>query len=276
MISGKTAIITGGASGIGAESAQAFAEAGANVVIADIADDAGRELARKMGKSVAFHHTDVADAASVEALIAFTLKAFGRLDVMFNNAGISEPMAHVALIDEDFRLFDKIMHVDVLGALLGTKFAARAMRDQRSGSIINTASTGGFHAGFGMPVYRAAKAAVIALTRNAAVELGPLGIRVNSISPGPTETPMAGAGLPPEIAPAAMRTAARLMTEMQILKRTGKPRDIANAALYLASEVSAQMTGQNLVVDGGQTVGDHVDRVSIMQAEFARLFAKSP
>ena len=275
-LEGKTAIITGGASGIGAGSVIAFAEAGANVVIADLAEQAGTDLAKSLGKHVAFHRTDVADATSVEALVAFAVTRFGRLDVMFNNAGISEPLAHVSLLDEEFSLFDKIMKVDVLGTLLGIKFAARTMRTEKAGSIINTASTGGLHAGYGLPVYRAAKAAVIALTRNAAVELGSLGIRVNSISPGPIETPMAGAGLPATIAQEAMKTASRLMTGMQLLSRTGKPRDIANAALYLGSDLSVHVTGQNLIVDGGQSVGDHTDRVPVMQKAFADLFAKQP
>jgi NAD(P)-dependent dehydrogenase (short-subunit alcohol dehydrogenase family) len=244
-------------------------------VIADIAEESGRALAARLGKSAAFHRTDVASAASVETTVDFAIRTFGRLDVMFNNAGISEPMSQVSLIDEEFSLFDKLLRVDLLGPFLGVKYAARAMREQRCGSIINTASLGGVQAGFGLPVYRAAKAGVIALTRNSAIELGGLGIRVNCISPGPIETPMAGAGLPPAIAKQAMKLASDLMTEMQVLKRIGKPRDIAHAAVFLASDLSAQMTGQNLIIDGGAGLGDKINRVPGIQAAFAKLMEQA-
>ncbi len=266
-LAGRRAIVTGGASGIGRTTVELFVREGAQVLIADVADQAGQDLARGLGAAAAYCHTDVSKAEQVEALVAQAIELFGGLDIMYNNAGISEPMSKVDLIDEEFTQFSKVLAVDLLGPMLGIKFAARAMRAQGRGSIINTASTGGFFAGRGMPVYRTAKAGVIALTQMAAIELGGLGIRVNCISPGPIETPMAGAGFPPEIAAKLAAATSRLLTDMQVLKRVGQPIDIANAAVFLASERSAHITGQNLVVDGGVTAGDKVDRIALIQTE---------
>jgi len=196
------------------------------------------------------------------------VQSFGGLDVLFNNAGITESVSKVELVDETFDRFGPVMAVDLLGPMLGTRYAARVMQRQGAGVIINTASTGGFYAGYGMPIYRAAKAGVISFTQVSAIELGKYGIRVNCISPGPVETSMAGAAFPPDVAVKIGQATTRLLTEMQILERTGKPRDIANAALFLASDRAAQITGHNLVVDGGLSIGDKVDRLSLMQAEF--------
>lgn len=272
-LSGKRAIITGAASGIGRATAELFVAEGAKVVIADVCDQAGEKLADELGLCAAYLHTDVTKAEQVAAVVDFAVNKFGGLDIMYNNAGISDSMKKIEFIDEDFKDFNKVLAVDLLGPMLGTKYAALAMRGQRAGAIINTASIGGLHAGFGMPIYRAAKAAVIQLTRMAAIELGPYGIRVNSISPGPIETPMAAAGFPPAVAAKISEAASRMMGDMQILNRTGKPRDIANAAVFLASERAAQITGHNLIVDGGASVGDKIDRVRLMEQEFKIIFS---
>jgi NAD(P)-dependent dehydrogenase (short-subunit alcohol dehydrogenase family) len=271
QLDGKRAIITGAASGIGRATAELFVEEGARVVIADVADEPGREFVRLLGKSAAFHHTDVSSPADTEALVEFAVQALGGIDILFNNAGISESVSKVALLDEEFESFGKVMSVDLLGPMLGTRYAGRVMRRQGSGVILNTASTGGFYAGHGLPVYRAAKAGVISFTQVAAIELGKHGIRVNCISPGPIETNMAGAGFPPDVAAKIGQVASRLLTDMQVLARTGQPRDIANAAVFLASDRAAQITGHNLVVDGGLSIGDKVDRVTQMQAEFQKI-----
>jgi NAD(P)-dependent dehydrogenase (short-subunit alcohol dehydrogenase family) len=266
-LSGKRAIITGAANGIGRATAELFVQEGARVVIADVADEPGRELARQLGPAAVYCHADVSSAADVEALVRFAVESLGGLDILFNNAGITESVSKVDLVDETFERFTQVMAVDLLGPMLGTRYAARVMQSQRQGVILNTASTGGFYAGYGMPMYRAAKAGVIAFTQMSAIELGQHGIRVNCISPGPVETNLPGAAFPPEIATRIGKATSRLLTEMQILERTGKPRDIANAAVFLASDRAAQITGHNLVVDGGLSVGDKTDRMARMQTE---------
>jgi NAD(P)-dependent dehydrogenase (short-subunit alcohol dehydrogenase family) len=271
----KVAIITGGASGIGRATAEMFVQEGARVIIADISDDLGRQLAYRLGDGAAFIRTDVSRAEEVDRLVTRTVETFGKLDILFNNAGISGNLQKTDLVDEEFEDFEKVLAIDLLGPMLGTKFAARHMRKQAHGSIINTASTAGFYAGFGIPAYRAAKAGVIAFTQMAAVELGSAGIRVNSISPGPVETPiMVGGQYSPELARELMQAASTILTEMQLLKRVGKPKDIANAAVFLASDRSANITGHNIVVDGGSSIGDKVDRTATMQRAFAQILAR--
>lgn len=270
-LDGKRAIITGAASGIGRAMAALFVAEGARVLIADVADEAGARLSRELGAAARFRRTDVSSARDVAALVDHAVAEFGGLDVLVNNAGISESVAKVELLDEDFERFAKVLSVDLLGPMLGTKFAGRVMRAQGGGVILNTASIGGLYAGHGMPVYRSAKAGVIAFTQMAAIELGKYGVRVNAISPGPIETPMSAAAFPPAVATEVAAATSRALTAMQILQRTGKPQDVANAALFLASDRAAHITGQNLIVDGGASVGDKVDRVAAMQTEFAKI-----
>lgn len=263
-LAGKVAVITGGASGIGAATAKLFHQEGAQVVIADIDDDAGRQLAEAIGSGAAYCRCDVSRANEVEALVGHAVEHFGRLDVMFNNAGVSGDMRHIDFLDNDFADFTRVMSVDVLGVMLGCRFAGKVMAAQGGGgAIINTSSTAGFYGGYGLPVYRAAKAGVINFTCNAAIALAPFGVRVNSISPGPIETSMAAAGLdlPPERLERLNRDVMDAMIEMQPLKRYGQPLDIANAAVFLASDRSLQITGQNLAVSGGMGIGDNRDRM---------------
>lgn len=256
-LQGKVAIVTGGASGIGQGSARKFAEEGARVVVADMDVDGGEAMARELGSDGAFCRTDVSNPAEVEALVAFAVSRFGGLHVMFNNAGISEPFGK-SLLERDFSDFDKVIRVDLLGVILGTKFAALHMKENGGGAIINTASTGGVMGGTGLAVYRAAKAGVINFTEGASMELGRYMIRVNAISPGPIETPilMGGLHLPPEEAAKHRRTMLETMAAGQALPRLGQPLDIANAAVFLASERAAQITGHNLVVSGGTMTGN--------------------
>jgi NAD(P)-dependent dehydrogenase (short-subunit alcohol dehydrogenase family) len=176
---------------------------------------------------------------------------------MFNNAGISEPLGASSLLDRDFSDFDRIIRVDLLGVMLGTKFAARHMVANGGGSIINTSSIGGMGGGVGLSVYRAAKAGVINFTEGASMELGPYMIRVNAISPGPIETPilLGGLDLPPEQAEQQQRKMLEAMASGQAIRRLGQPEDIGNAAVFLASERAAQITGHNLVVSGGTASG---------------------
>jgi len=239
-LEGKVAIVTGGANGIGKGTVEVFVEEGARVVIADVDDQAGNALADTLGDAVAFQHTDVSDADSVQGAVDLAVERFGGLHVMVNNAGI--PSAFRRLLQDDFRDFHRVMAVDLLGVILGTQRAALAMGE--GGSIINTASIAGTTAGMGLMTYRAAKAGVIHFSKSAAIELAEKGVRVNVVVPGNIATDINAAFSNTEI-----------MKRMQPLQRLGTTRDVANAALYLASERSAQVTGTVLPVDGGTSAG---------------------
>ncbi len=239
-LEGKVAIVTGGANGIGRAIAEVFVEEGARVVIADIDDEAAVELVDVLGRATSFVHTDVSDADSVQAAIDHAQQQFGALHVMVNNAGISGSSRR--LMQDDLRDFDRVIAVDLYGVMVGTQRAARAMG--QGGSIVNITSIGGISPGPGFSTYRAAKAAVIHFSRSAAIEVGELGIRVNVIAPGNISTEIN----------ASYDTAA-VARRLQPLQRIGDTRDIANAAVYLASERAAQVTGILIPVDGGTTAG---------------------
>jgi len=239
-LDGKVAVVTGGANGIGRAMVEVFVEEGARVVVADLDDAAGSELTDGLGDAAAFVHTDVADADSVQAAVDAAVESFGALHVMVNNAGI--PSSLRRLMSDDLRDFSRVMGVDLYGVIVGTQHAARRMEE--GGSIINTTSIAGISPGIGLTTYRAAKAAVIHFTRCAAIELAEHGIRVNAIAPGNIATAIN----------AAFDTAA-IVSRMQPLQRLGTPTDVANAAVYLASARSAQVTGMVLPVDGGTSVG---------------------
>lgn len=239
-LDGKIAIITGAANGIGKAMAETFVAEGARVVIADIEAEAGAAAAADLGDEALFVRTDVADPASVTGVVTAAIEHFGRLDVLVNNAGISG--SYRRLMDDDLRDFQKVIEVDLLGVMLGTQTAARHM--QSGGSIINITSIAGIQPGVGFSTYRAAKAGVIHFSRCAAIELAERGLRVNVIAPGNIATRIN----------AAFDTES-IVGKIQPLQRLGTPADIANAAVYLASERSAQVTGLVLPVDGGTTVG---------------------
>jgi NAD(P)-dependent dehydrogenase (short-subunit alcohol dehydrogenase family) len=258
-LAGKVAIITGSTSGIGARTAEVFVAEGASVVIAGRRHDKGERVARALGAAASFFRTDVAVESDVEKMIGHAIDRFGRLDCLVNNAGAGSQ--RVGIADVNPADFDAAIAVHLRGVLAGMKYAARVMAAQRSGSIVNVASINGTRAGLGGHYYSAAKAAVIHLTRCAAVELGENGIRVNSLSPGPIATGIfgKGAGLTPdaadeqpELAEAAL---ARVLPRWQPLPIVGSADDIAQAALFLASDASRLMSGHNLVVDGGISAG---------------------
>ncbi|MBV8804048.1 MAG: SDR family oxidoreductase [Sinobacteraceae bacterium] len=273
---GKVAIVTGGANGLGRATVELFVEEGAKVVIADVDEKRGSQVSAALGAATRFKLTDVSQRSAVQSLVDFAVAEFGGLHVMFNNAGMSD-LSYGRLLDDDFSRFERVMNVNMLGVMLGTQIAARHMATHGGGSIINTASIAGIKAGHGFPVYRAAKAGVIHFTKAAAIELGGQLVRVNCICPGNIQTQMGTFATPPEgmtqaAADAMQRTIAAVRMKYQPLQRQGSPRDIANAALFLGSDRSAQVTGQILAVDGGAATGDSVSQIQqIMDAREASL-----
>jgi NAD(P)-dependent dehydrogenase (short-subunit alcohol dehydrogenase family) len=248
-LAGKVAVITGAASGIGAGTAQRFAEEGARVVIADIQDDAGRALAKELGDVATYVHCDVTVEADVEAAVNAAVSSFGRLDVMFNNAGIVGAIGPIA--DTPIDAWDRTINILLRSVFLGMKYSARIMIPQGSGSIISTSSTAGILGGLGPHVYTAAKHGVIGLTKSVASELARDGIRVNAISPGNTVTAMTAGVITGDHKD--VETVTKHISSGSALGIPGLPSDIANAALYLASDESRNVTAHTLVVDAGQT-----------------------
>ena len=246
-LAGKVAIITGGASGIGRAAAELFVAEGAQVVIADVDVEHGEELAATLGGAAAFQRTDVADADEVQACVDFAVAHFGGLDVMFNNAGIAS--AFTRLLDNDLADHERVMGVNLFGVMVGTQRAARHMAEHGGGSIINTSSIGALIGGAGPLTYRISKAAVIAFSRSAAIDLADFGIRVNCIAPGHIPTGITNYDLGPVI---------RLT---QPLQRRGSPEDVANAVLFLAGDRSAPITGIVMPVDGGTVAGPPVSQL---------------
>jgi NAD(P)-dependent dehydrogenase (short-subunit alcohol dehydrogenase family) len=251
----KVAVITGGASGMGAGTVRRFVEEGARVVIGDVLDDRGEALARELGASAVYARTDVSREEDVAAAIRLAVDRWGRLDCLFNNAGLGGVDEVVEAIPMEG--YQQTMDVLLKGVLLGIKHAAPVMKKQRSGSIINTGSVAGLRAGYGPLVYSLAKAAVIHLSRCAAMELGEWGVRVNCICPGGIVTPIFGKalGLPVEKADETLGTVSELLRTFQAIPRPGHPNDIASAAVWLASDESAFVNAHALVVDGGLVAG---------------------
>ncbi|MGO4616107.1 SDR family NAD(P)-dependent oxidoreductase [Nocardia sp. 2YAB30] len=266
-LSGKVAVITGGASGIGRATVGKFVTEGARVVIADINSELGTAVAAEFGPNVLFKKTDVANSGQVEDLVAYTVANFGGLHIMLNNAGIPAAM-HADFLDDPLDDFQRLMAVDLLGVMLGTQHAARHMADNGGGSIINTTSIGGIQAGCGELVYRAAKAGVIHFTKCAAIDLAVHGIRVNSIAPGAIPTPILSttvAHLPDS--EKATRQLREVMKSIRPLQREGTAEDIAEAAVYFGGDRSAYVTGTVLPVDGGIVAGNAGRAFADIEAE---------
>jgi NAD(P)-dependent dehydrogenase (short-subunit alcohol dehydrogenase family) len=255
-LDGKVAIVTGGASGIGRGLAERFVAEGARVVIADVETERGEALATSLGTNAVFQQTDVSEPEQVGALVASAVEKFGGLHVMVNNAGVSSPLRR--LLDDDLADFHRVMGVNVLGVMAGTRDAAKHMAENGGGSIINITSIGGIQAGGGVMVYRASKAAVIQFTKSAAIELARYEIRVNAIAPGSIPTPILGksaAGMDPEKLKEFEARIRAGMRDDRPLKREGTPDDIAEAALYFGTDRSRYVTGTVLPVDGGTVAG---------------------
>lgn len=264
-LAGKVAVVTGGASGIGRGIAERFLDEGARVVIADVDRERGEALAGQLGAEAVFRVADVSDPDQVGALVELAVETFGGLDIMVNNAGVSGTM-HNRFLDDDLVDFHRIMAVNVLGVMAGTRDAARHMSKTGGGSILNLTSIGGIQAGGGVMTYRASKAAVIQFTKSAAIELAHYDIRVNAIAPGNVPTPFVASSAAANLDPDALeRYEAAIRETMRAdrpLKREGTAADVAEAALYLAGERSRYVTGVVLPVDGGTVAGKAIRRRS--------------
>jgi len=242
-LDGRVAVVTGGASGIGRATVLRFLEAGARVVVGDLNVDNGGRLVDEAaaGDRLRFVPTDVAEESSVEALVGTATEAFGRLDVMFNNAGVGGAFGPITEID--VAAWDRTFAVLTRSVFLGTKHAARAMIDHGAGgSIVNTASVAGLGGGAGPQAYSAAKAGVVNLTYNTAVELAAHRIRVNAICPGFVITPLA-----------VGRNEALVGEKIAVVQpwpEPGQPADIAALALWLASDESVFVSGEAIRADG--------------------------
>lgn len=254
-LDGKVAVITGGVSGIGLGSVELFVAEGAQVVAADIQDEKGAMLEKRFPGKVVYAHCDVTDEAQIAAALQKAKTEFGGLDILFNNAGISDRMTSITEVTAEG--WSWIFDILVRGPALGMKHAVPLMLERGGGSIINTASIAGLQAGFGPIAYSTAKAGVIHMSRVAAAQLSRQKIRVNAICPGLIATSIFGAsfGLPREVADQLAARVAENAAAAQPVPKAGMPEDIAQAALYLASDAAAFVSGTHIVVDGGITVG---------------------
>jgi 3alpha(or 20beta)-hydroxysteroid dehydrogenase len=236
-LDGKVALITGGSRGQGAAEARLFAAEGANVVIGDVRTDQGEAVAAEIGERAVFTRLDVSSEEEWAAAIALTTERFGGLDVLVNNAGIgfTARLENHTLAD-----WEKIVAVNQTGVFLGIRSAIAPMTERGGGSIVNISSGAGLRATKYMIAYAATKYAVTGMTASAAIELARNGIRVNSIHPGVIDTPMLGRA-----------SKADQVVKSTPLRRMGTPEEIANVALFLASDASSYMTGAHVPVDGG-------------------------
>ena len=245
---GKVALVTGGGGGIGRATALAFAQAGARVVVADIAAEAGQETVRLVqvaGGEASFIRTDVTQAGQVQAMMAHTVAAYGRLDCAFNNAGIEEE--HLRLADCSEATFDRIMGINVKGVWLCLKYQLAQMQQQGGGAIVNTASVAGLVGAPKMAAYSASKHAVLGLTKSAAIEYARKGIRINAVCPGVIRTTMyeRAVAADPKIGAAA--------AQMHPVGRLGEVDEVAAVVLWLCSDAASFVTGHAHTVDGGLT-----------------------
>jgi NAD(P)-dependent dehydrogenase (short-subunit alcohol dehydrogenase family) len=253
----KVAIITGATSGIGYRTAEIFADEGARLLLAARREDKGQALADKLGGDVHFVKTDVTKEEDIKAMINAAVDRWGRVDCLFNNASSGSPGDPVDQLS--FEQFQTAMDLQAGSVFLGIKYAVAVMKQNGGGSIINNASIAGIGVGYGSMLYSAGKAAVIHMTRCLAIELGEFRIRLNCISPGGVMTPIfLGAKqkeLSEEETQAMVDRLAKVYDEQIPLRRAGKPDDIAWAAVYLAADESQHVSGENMIVDAGTSLG---------------------
>jgi NAD(P)-dependent dehydrogenase (short-subunit alcohol dehydrogenase family) len=246
-LSGKRAVVTGAASGIGRASALLFAREGARVVAVDRASEIGAtvEAIRREGGTAEGMIADTGDEAQVERIVAHCIDAFGGIDVFFANAGISGGL--VPLFEQSVELWNEILRVNLVGTFLAIKHAGRRMVEQKSGSIVCTASVAGLRANAGGNPYSASKAGVVSLVQTAANSFLGTGVRVNAVCPGLIETGMTK----PIFDGARARGSEDKIGQLNPLQRAGRPEEIAAMALFLASDEASYVNGQAFAVDGG-------------------------
>jgi NAD(P)-dependent dehydrogenase (short-subunit alcohol dehydrogenase family) len=244
---GKVALVTGAASGLGLATARAFAQSGASVALADWNEDGARAAADDLtahGHKAIAIGCDVADDAQVDAMVARTVAAFGRLDAAYNNAGVQNVLAETA--DTTREDYDRVMGINLRGEWSCMKFELRQMREQGSGAIVNCSSLGGLIGGAERGIYHAAKHGVLGFTKSAALEYAARGIRINAVCPGLIRTPMSD-----QMVAEGQGDALKAMEKSIPMGRVGRPEEIADAVLWLCSDAASYVTGQSISVDGG-------------------------
>lgn len=252
LLAGKVAIVTGGTGGLGLAAVERFCAEGAEVVIGDIRDDAGSQVVERLGEATTYVHTDVTDEGAVEALVTEAVSRFGKLDIMYNNAGVvGDPSAVTELGSTGF---DDVLAIDARSVLLGHKWAARQFQRQGTpGSIVTTASVAGVQGGWSTVGYTAAKHTVVGIVRQAAHELGRLGIRCNALAPSVVMSAIQARtfGVPLEQAKEFNDFIVERIGAKQAMGRFGMPEDVAKVATFLASDLSDYVNGAVIPVDGG-------------------------
>ena len=249
-LANKTAIVTGAAGGMGAATARLFVAEGANVVLTDVLDAQGEALARELGESALFQHHDVSSEQDWQQVLGATLARFDGVDVLVNNAGI---LMMRGLLDTSKQDFERVLGINLVGTFLGIKAVAPKMIERGAGSIINISSVDGLKGSNAVSAYSASKWGMRGLTKVSAMELSPRGIRVNSIHPGGIATPMTTrAGQTPEMAEAT-----RKFYKTFPLGRVGQPEEVARVSVFLASDDASYMTGAEIAVDGGMSIGPY-------------------
>jgi NAD(P)-dependent dehydrogenase (short-subunit alcohol dehydrogenase family) len=255
LLDGKVAIITGGTSGIGAACVEKFAAEGARVIIAARRDEEGRALERSLGTAVTFVRTDVSKETEMRSLVERTLSQHGRIDCLVNNAGHSSGVQ--SILDFDTEQFERLVGIHLRGCLLGMKHVGQCMVQQRSGSIVNVASISAHIAGISGHTYAALKAAIVQLTRSVALELGTMGVRANSVSPGAIVTGIFGkaGGMTESQTAQTLEGLSAQFAKLQALPRAGMPLDVARVIAWLASDEAAFVNGADVKIDGAMPGG---------------------
>ncbi|MEM8497116.1 MAG: SDR family oxidoreductase [Pseudomonadota bacterium] len=272
-LDGKVAVVTGATSGIGRCTAELMVQEGACVVLCGRRSDLGHEIAKQLGENAVFAQTDIMHEAHIKSAIELAKSHFGRLDIVFNNAGGPAPPGEIATIDAS--AFDDAVSLLLKSVFLGIKHAAPILQAQGSGAIISNASVAAHLGGYATShLYSALKAAVVQLSKSVALELAEDNVRVNTVSPGAIATGIfaRGAGLASEQADATARKMQSALKNAQPIPRAGVPNDVAKAVVFLASDDAGFITGRDLVIDGGAIAGRSFSKVQAQREAMNQLF----